>query len=199
MLAVTGGKGGVEKTTTALGVAAVLAQEGHSPVAVDADLDAPDLAAMAGVDGVSLGTVAAGESLSAAPTVAGVTVVGTTRGVGPASLERVFDRLSECRRPVVVDCPAGTGTDHGLALRAADDALLVTRSTRQAVVDALKTETLARRLGATPRTLAVTGVREVSAAMDTPALPPAVAVPPVEPSPGWQVESSRFETLLRWT
>jgi septum site-determining protein MinD len=49
MLVIAGGKGGCGKTTTALGLAAVLAERGAPAVVADADRDMPDLHALAGV------------------------------------------------------------------------------------------------------------------------------------------------------
>lgn len=48
MLAVTGGKGGTGKTTTTLGLARALAAVGADVRCVDADVDLPDLGALAG-------------------------------------------------------------------------------------------------------------------------------------------------------
>ena len=195
MLAVTGGKGGVGKTTTALGIAAVLARGGRRPIVVDADIDLPDLARVAGVPDGSLRRLADGAPLSAAPTVAGVTVVGAADDATPADLRCVLDRLASQSRRVVVDCPAGVGTPHGFALRAATEALLVTRPTRQAVTDALRTGTLARRLGATPRRVAVTGTRHVPTGFDRTLLPPATSVPAPGRTPPWRGDTSVYEPL----
>jgi septum site-determining protein MinD len=195
VLAVTGGKGGVGKTTTALGVAAVLARDGRRPVVVDADLDLPDLARVAGVPDDGLGRLADGAPLSAVPTVAGVAVVGSADDATLTDLQCVLDRLARQSRPVVVDCPAGVGAPHGLALRAASEALLVTRPTRQAVADALRTGTLARRLGATPRHVALTGTRHVPTGFDRTGLPPTVAVPSPGRTPPWRGELSVYEPV----
>ena len=195
VLAVTGGKGGVGKTTTALGLAAVLARAGRRPVVVDADLDLPDLASVAGVPGGGLPGVAGGDPLSAAPTVAGVTVLGSTGTADRDDLRRVLDRLAGRSRPVLVDCPAGVSAPHGLALRAATESLLVTHPTRQAVADALRTGTLARRLGATPRRVAITGTRHVPDGFGTVRLPAAVAVPAPSRPPPWRGNISAYEPL----
>ena len=64
MLAVAGGKGGVGRTTTTLGLAAAAARVGYAPVVVDANRDCPDLARRATVDPAGVETLAAGGSLS---------------------------------------------------------------------------------------------------------------------------------------
>ncbi|MFB6218937.1 MAG: AAA family ATPase, partial [Halobacteriaceae archaeon] len=48
MLAVCGGKGGVGRTTTAVGLGAALAGHHRATLVVDADADMPDLHALAG-------------------------------------------------------------------------------------------------------------------------------------------------------
>lgn len=50
VIAVAGGKGGCGKTTAVLGLATALVALGHRPIAVDADVDLPDLHIRAGVD-----------------------------------------------------------------------------------------------------------------------------------------------------
>jgi Mrp family chromosome partitioning ATPase len=49
VIGVTGGKGGVGKTTVAVNVACALADMGHKVALVDADVDAPNAAILLGV------------------------------------------------------------------------------------------------------------------------------------------------------
>lgn len=198
MLAVTGGKGGVGKTTTALAVATLHARAGRSPVVVDADVDVPDLARLAAVPDGGLDTVAHGGSLDSGPAAAGVTVLGATAETTTDDLRTVLDRLSDAPRPVVVDCPAGVGAPHGLALRAATDSVLVTRPTSRAINDALRTAVLARRLDAPPRTLAVTAARRVPDGLGTAGLPTPVAVHAPPSTPPWHDDLSAYRPLMQW-
>lgn len=151
MLAITGGKGGVGKTTTTMGLAAALARAGRSPVVLDADRDLPDLAAVAGVDPEGVRAFADGASAAAAGTVVdGVTVLGARPAPPVVDLHAALDRLARADRPVLVDCPAGAGRVHALALDAADRSLLVASPTAASATDAMKTAALAHRLDAAP-------------------------------------------------
>lgn len=151
MFALTGGKGGVGKTTTALGLAVAVARRGRSPVVLDADVDTPNLATAAGVPSTGVAAVARGAVVAeAGHSVDGATVLGLRTADGAATVRDALDALSGCDRPVFVDCPAGAGRVHGIALRAADRAVLVTRPTRRAVTDALKAAAMARELDAAP-------------------------------------------------
>ncbi|MFB6168932.1 MAG: MinD/ParA family protein [Haloferacaceae archaeon] len=150
MLAIAGGKGGVGKTTTALGLARAL----DGPVSVvDADTDMPDLHLLAGVDrDPTLAAVADGDDPAAVaspwpgePSVAVVpapTGTDADRDVAPA-----LARLSGGHGRVVVDCPGGAGPDAATALRAADAALLVATRRPAALRDAAKTAEMARAVG----------------------------------------------------
>lgn len=196
MLAVTGGKGGVGKTTAALGVAAAAARAGRRPLVVDADLDLPDLAAVAGVDPGGLSTVAEGGSLDDPPSAAGATVLGAGPGTAPETLGRTLARLDGVDRPVFVDCPAGSGAVHCRALAAASGALLVTRPTRRAVADAVKADAMARRLGTPPRGVALAAAESAPGGDLPAAFPPAVAVPPPSVDPAWRATPGAYERLL---
>lgn len=178
MLAVTGGKGGVGKTTTALGVARAVAQAGRRPIVVDADLDLPNLATMAGVEPSGLALAATDEPLGAAPMLGRVTVLGTRPGTALHTLRRALDRLVDTEHPVLVDCPAGTGEPHGIALRAASDSLVVTRPTESALTDAVKTSVLARRLDAPPTATVFNETTSVPAVASKLELSSPIAVPP---------------------
>lgn len=147
MLAIVGGKGGTGKTTTALGIAALLARRRRDPVVVDADVDMPNLhlRAGAGDDGVS--RLAAGDPLDAAADEAarypGVDVLGARPG---ADLDGALRRLVT-DRPVIIDGAAGASERAVTPLRYADGAVVVTRATPASVTDTTKTVRMARAVG----------------------------------------------------
>lgn len=151
-VAVAGGKGGSGKTTATLGLAAALAARGHRPVAVDADVDLPDLHIRAGVPlepglpAVRAGRVApvtrTGDRF---PDVDVLPAGAGARAVGPA-----LAHVAATDRPVVIDCPAGAGPDAATPLRAADAAVLVCSSAPHSRRDAAKTARMAQELDAPP-------------------------------------------------
>ncbi|WP_254534629.1 MinD/ParA family ATP-binding protein [Halomarina litorea] len=164
MLAVVGGKGGVGKTTTTLGVARALGRAGRRAVAVDADRDAPNLARVADVDsGDGPGrsrehvesAASAVDALAAGASVGAVATPGPDHPEvlvvpgGPAPSSAYRDALCRVRAhdgPVVVDCPAGAGRDVALPLGLADRALVVSTSRPAALRDAAKTAAMADAL-----------------------------------------------------
>jgi septum site-determining protein MinD len=156
MLAVAGGKGGCGKTTTALGVAAALADcaAPESVVVADADRDMPDLHALAGVDRTPTLAGAARAPPAESPGAPADRLPDPAPRVLPApqglgtDAATALARLSETVD--VVDCPAGSGPDAAEPLRVADRALLVARRTRESLGDALKTATMARELDCRP-------------------------------------------------
>jgi septum site-determining protein MinD len=186
MLAVVGGKGGVGKTTTTLGMALALGFAGERVVAVDADRDMPDLARLAGR--------AAGPARSAdAPRTAGsptdrqssvedasvecsfeslgvahpacslVRIVSPdreaeARSTARASLDRLA-RRSTAADHVLVDCPAGAGSDAIRPIRLAGRALVVSTVRPAALADAAKTAATVEALGASLEGVALTGCR----------------------------------------
>jgi septum site-determining protein MinD len=166
MLAIAGGKGGVGKTTTALGLSAAL---DRPVVAADADPDMPDLHALAGVDREpTLTAIETSDPTTVAqspPGTTGVTILPAPRIDDTRALDRSLDRLTRSRRPAVVDCPAGAGPDAAAPLRAADATLLVTTLCAPALRDAAKTAAMARTLGAPPRGVVLTRTRSAPAAV----------------------------------
>lgn len=150
MLAIAGGKGGVGKTTTALGLARAL--DGRVAVA-DADTDMPDLHLLSGVDrDPTLAAVADGADPAAVarPWPGSPSVSVLPAPVGPDADRDVapaLSRLSDCDRPVLVDCPGGAGPDAATALRAADAAVVVSTCRPAALRDAAKTAEMTRAVG----------------------------------------------------
>ncbi|MFC6974966.1 MinD/ParA family protein [Halomicroarcula sp. GCM10025709] len=146
ILTVTGGKGGVGKSTVAYNLGAAL-----DGVVVDGDLAMADLPERRGPD---LHDVLAGRAdpLTAVDESGPVTLLpcGRTlagaRASDPTALADVLSRLDRAYRWVVVDSPAGLQADVGLPLSVADAAVLVTVPDRAALADALRVRALAREL-----------------------------------------------------
>ena len=146
ILAVTAGKGGVGKSTVTYNLAAEL-----GAVAVDADLGMADLPARRGPDlhDVLSGRAAPVEAVREDGPVrllpCGRSLAGV-RAADPTALVETVRKVARHYGRVVIDSPAGMRCDVGLPLLAADACLLVTRPTRPAVADAIRTRELARTL-----------------------------------------------------
>jgi septum site-determining protein MinD len=149
ILAVTGGKGGVGKSTLAFELGAAL-----DAVVVDADLGMADLPTGPGPD---LHDVLAGRADA---------VEAVRDGVGPVSILPCGRSLAGARAAdvtllggalravereyggVVVDCPAGMKADAGVPLAVADACVIVASPRPYALADAVRTRELARELDA---------------------------------------------------
>jgi ATPases involved in chromosome partitioning len=148
ILAVTGGKGGVGKSTVAYNLAAEL-----DAVAVDGDLGMADLPASRGPDlhDVLAGRASAVEAVREGGPVAllpcGRSLSGL-RAVDLTAFVDVLDQVADAYGRVVVDCPAGLGSDVGLALSASEACVLVTTPDTSAIADAVRARALARELDA---------------------------------------------------
>ncbi|MHC3439917.1 MinD/ParA family ATP-binding protein [Natrialbaceae archaeon A-gly3] len=147
IVAVTGGKGGVGKSTVALNLGYEL-----EAVVVDGDLATGDLPGSSGptlhdvlARGISpLDAVERIGSVRYLP--AGRTLAGA-RASDLTALEGVLERVEREYGTIVVDCPAGLARDVGTIVHAADLAVLVTTPEKTALVDALRTRDLISDLG----------------------------------------------------
>jgi septum site-determining protein MinD len=148
ILAVTGGKGGVGKSTVALNVAAEL-----DAVVVDADLGMADLPERRGPDlhDVLAERADPVEAVDESGVVdilpCGRTLVGA-KAAEPTALVGAVEAVERQYGRVVVDCPAGMSADAGLPLLVANRCLLVTRADEFALPDAIRARALARVLDA---------------------------------------------------
>lgn len=143
IVAVSGGKGGVGKSTVSLNLGREL-----DAVVVDGDLTTADLPRGHGPD---LHDVLAGradplEAIDRHQAVrvlpAGRTLAGA-RAADVTTLPPVLERIErECGR-VVIDCPAGLARDVGHQLESAQLTVLVATPTESALADALRTRRLA--------------------------------------------------------
>ena len=149
ILAVTGGKGGVGKSTISVELGAAL-----DATVVDADLGMADLPTGPGPD---LHDVLAGR---AAP------IEAVREGCGPVrllpcgrslsgaraadvtALDEVLRGVERAYGDVVVDCPAGLRADAGVPLAVADACVVVASPRQYALADAVRSRALARELDA---------------------------------------------------
>lgn len=151
MLAVAGGKGGVGKTTTVLGLAAALPGQ---PIAVDADVDMPDLHRLGRVGPEpGLDALADGQTVERVARPADAyhcRIVPAPEDSGDVG--RLLERLGSVTDSadgdhVLVDTPAGASADAVAPLHAADGAILVSTTCAPALRDTAKTASMARAVG----------------------------------------------------
>lgn len=193
IVAVTGGKGGVGKSTISVELGAAL-----DATVVDADLGMADLPTGPGPD---LHDVLAGR---ADPVEAvregcgpirllpcGRSLAGA-RAADVAALDGTLRAVEDAYGDVVVDCPAGLKADAGVPLAVADACVVVASPRSYALADAVRSRELARELDA-----GLLGV-VINRAVDDPPTEtfeevlgaPAVVVP-ADPRVGRTVESFR--------
>ena len=148
ILAVTGGKGGVGKSTVALNLAHAL-----DAVVVDADLGMADLPERRGPDlhDVLVGRADPVEAVDESGPVdllpCGRSLAGA-RAADPTALVDAVEAVERQHGRVVVDCPAGMAADAGLPLYVADRCLLVASPEAFALPDAVRCRALCRVLDA---------------------------------------------------
>lgn len=181
MLAIAGGKGGCGKTTTTLGVAVALGQRGRDVLAVDADVDMPNLHALAGV-------LRRSDQTPQATEFPGVSVRSSAPSVTLEAVTRTLQQVDRSRS-VLVDCPAGAGPEAAAPLRIVDRTLLTTTVDRESLTDAAKTAAVADALDAPPIGVVLTRsdtdedshvVQRVADLLDCPVLASVPDVGPVD-------------------
>lgn len=159
MLAVAGGKGGVGKTTTALGLARALGRRGETVLVVDIDCDMPNLLWIAGLRADPTAQPNPPDGLAAVandtpiervryplPHWQGVSVVPAGTRPTEATVYDALDRLSEWNGPVILDCPAGAGRLATVPLRHADRTVLISTPCPASLSDTAKTSAMANEL-----------------------------------------------------
>jgi len=157
VFAVASGKGGVGKTTTAVNLAAVMAEADRSVVLVDYDLGMANVGAVLDLESAeaTLHDVLAGEAdaLDAVVEAPGEfdVMVGGTRiedfgRADPSKLREVAADLREAYDVTVVDTGGGLSHDTTVPLGLADDVLLVSTPQIAALENTEKTLELAERV-----------------------------------------------------
>lgn len=169
VFAVASGKGGVGKTTTAVNLAAAMAEADRSVVLVDYDLGMANVGAVLDIDEVesTLHDVLAGEAdtlqaVSPAPggfdAMLGGTAIEDFGRADPSKLTDIVADLRDTYDVTIVDTGGGLSHDTTVPLGLADDVLLVSTPQVAAIENTEKTLNLARRVGGDVRGLILTRV-----------------------------------------
>lgn len=154
-IVITGGKGGVGKTTVACALACYLAGKGKSVALCDADLGLNNVDVALGVENavtydlvdVIEGRCRATQALILHPEYPNLRILTSShstpeRYVSPQALKLVLDALSLKFDYILIDCPAGIEEGFHRAVSVAEEAIVVTTPSISALRDADKVVTL---------------------------------------------------------
>ena len=166
VIAVTGGKGGVGKSTTTINLGVSLRMDGHSVALIDADVEMPNLVELLDIDAehtihdVLAGTteperalVQIGEGFAAIP---GDPSISGYASIEPARLETVVGTLEAEYDFVLLDTGAGLSYDDIMPLGLADEIVLVSSPDSAAVENAKRTQAFVERLNRPIRGVVIT-------------------------------------------
>lgn len=158
VIAVSGGKGGVGKTTTVANLGLALKKMGKDVTLIDTNLTTPSLSLHLGIPlyPITLHDVLRGDAyITEAMYIhqSGVRVVPASlsledlEGTDARRITKVLNDAVADTDVVLLDCAAGLGNETVAALRASDALLIVTNPDLPSVTDALKTKKLAEEMG----------------------------------------------------
>lgn len=170
VFAITSGKGGVGKTTTALNLGVALRGQGNSVAIVDADLGMPNLGTMLGVvSEITLHDVLAGTANLEDALVTDVEGFGVVTGdrdlqryadTDPEALPDVVSSLRTQYEYVILDAGPGLGYEDILPLDTADEVILVTTPDPNAIDDVSKLQEVSDVVGTQVRGLLINKATE---------------------------------------
>lgn len=147
---ISGGKGGVGKSTSAINLAAALTYFGKDTTIIDANLTTPNIGIYLGapIVPINLHHVLQGkhpireavyEHPSGTKLVPGSLSIEDLRLTNPKKLQEVIPRLKNTTDFAIIDCAAGLGKEVLSAIQSTDEVIIVTNPELPAVTDALKT------------------------------------------------------------
>jgi septum site-determining protein MinD len=157
---IASGKGGTGKTTVTANLGTALAQYGKETYIVDADVGMANLGLVLGLENVPVtlhevlaGTAAIQDAIYEGPYGLKVVPSGLSlQGFQNADPQRIKDVMrtlvSRCDY-LLLDAPAGIGTDAVLPLTVADEVILVVNPEISSLVDALKIKILTEMVSGT--------------------------------------------------
>lgn len=158
LITVSGGKGGVGKTTVTSNVGSALSEFGLDTMVIDANLTNPNLGFHLGIPlypttlhdvlrdeaHITEATYIHNSGLRVVP--AGLSV-DDLKNTSPDRLEEVLEQVIGEPEYVVIDSAAGLGNESVNTIEASDELLIVTNPNLPAVTDALKTANIAEEAG----------------------------------------------------
>lgn len=149
-IAVTSGKGGVGKTTTAINLGAAFKKLGKDTTVVDANFTTPDIGLSLGIPKhpSTINDVLEGKKTALDAVYMHASGIGimpadismdAIRDINLKNLKNVFKQLQGTAEIVLVDSPAGLGSEAQSIMDFADEVLVVTNPDLPSVTNALKT------------------------------------------------------------
>ena len=158
VIAISSGKGGVGKTTTAINLAAAFNILDQDVLLIDGSLTTPDIGVYLGapiipigVHDVLSGKKDAGEAIyehhSGMRVMPASISLKELRNVRPEKLSEVVRGIREDNDIIIIDSAAGLGRETYAVLKAADELIVVTSQDLPSVTNALKTAKIAEELG----------------------------------------------------
>ncbi|MDY6771451.1 MAG: cell division ATPase MinD [Candidatus Nanohaloarchaea archaeon] len=158
LITVSGGKGGVGKTTVTSNVGSALSEFGLDTMVIDANLTNPNLGFHLGIPlypttlhdvlrdeaHITEATYIHNSGLRVVP--AGLSVEDL-RNTSPEKIDEVLEDVIGEPEYVVIDSAAGLGNESINTIEASDELLIVTNPNLPAVTDALKTANIAEEAG----------------------------------------------------
>jgi septum site-determining protein MinD len=157
-IAIASGKGGTGKSTIALNLGIALAKAGKRVIVIDADVAMASLGVMLGIErtpislhNILMGEGSVREAIYDGP--AGMKYIPSSlsldrfKRVDSDKLKGAVRELEGSYDYVLIDCPPGLGSDAEIAIKAANDLLLVLTPDAGALADAIKVKNAAAKAG----------------------------------------------------